>query len=254
MDVEITCPVCNFSKAVPMDTIPEGVKWVICPGCKHGFEMVSNEPDIEKDESSPWERRMELSLWQAIYKTFIAVLFSPGRFFRKMISGKGIGEALAFGLLTGSLGYMIGLFWEFLLVSIGKTSSGGFFSRIPVTWFFLAAMILSPLIVLMRMYITSAVIHGLMRVFNDGRGGFEGTFKVIAFGQSTRALTFIPFIGGIAGWFWNLVVVIIGLKEIHKTSYSKAISSVVIILILEAVLILPVFLLKGIFKMISVLQ
>ena len=221
--------------------MPEGVKWVICPGCKHRFEIVSNEPDIEQDERPPWERRIDLSLFHGIYKTFIAVLFSPGRFFRKMNSGKGIGEALAFGLLSGSLGYMIGLFWVYLLISMGITSSGGFFSRIPITWFFLAVMILSSLIVLVKMHITSAVIHGFMRVFNDGRGGFERTFKVIAFGQSTRALAFIPLLGGIAGWFWNLVVVIIGLKEIHKTSYSKVISAVIIILILEAVLILPVF-------------
>jgi hypothetical protein len=255
MNIEITCPICNFSKTVPRDKIPEGVKWVICPECKHRFELADLRPDIEQDGSSPWERRMDLGLWQGIYQTFIAVLFSPGRFFSQMTSGRGIREALAFGLLFGSLGYMVGFFWEFFLVSAGiMPYSSGLLSQIPITWLFLTGMILSPVLVILNMFITGAVVHVLMLSFNGGKGGFEGTFKVIAFGQATKALAFIPFIGGVIGWFWDIVVIVIGLTEIHKTSNLKAVSAVIISLILKALMLLPVFLFKSLFESIGILQ
>lgn len=251
MDIEITCPMCNFSNKVPGEKIPEGVKWAICPNCKYRFEFASFIHDTEKEEVSPWERRMELGLWKGIYQTFISVLFSPIRFFREMTSGKGISEPLAFGLLSGSLGYMIGFFWEFILISWGIMPNGIPFSEIPLIWLFLTAMILSPVLVILNMFITGAVIHVLMLAFNDGKGGFEGSFKVVAFGQATKVIGFIPFIGWLAGWLWNLVVVVGGLKEIHETSFFKATAAVIISIILKVLLLLPVFLLINIFKKIS---
>jgi hypothetical protein len=255
MEIELTCPMCSFSKTVPGEQIPEGVNWAICPECRHRFEFVPPKPVVEQEEGSPWERRINIGLWQGIYRTFIAVLFTPGDFFKKMKSGGGIGEALSFGLLLGSLGYMIGFFWEFFLISAGIMPYGGdFLSRIPVNWLFLAGMILSPVLVILNMFVTGAVIHILMLAFNSGKGGFEGTFKVIAFGQATKSLAFIPFIGGVVGWFWNLVVIVTGLKEIHNTSGLKAAAAVIVSLILKLLMLLPVILLTSLIEYTGLLQ
>jgi len=255
MNIEITCPKCNFSKTVQGDKIPDGVRWVICPGCRHRFEFDPVKPDVKRGEGSPWERRVELGLRQGIYQTFMSALFSPGRFFREMTSGKGIREPMAFGLLLGSLGYMIGFFWEFLLISGSiMPYSSSFLSQVPVNWLFLIVMILSPLLVILNMFVTGAIIHVLMLAFNGGKGGFEGTFRVIAFGQTTKALSFIPFIGEVIGWFWNSVLVVIGLKEIHNTSYFRAIAAVFISIILKCLMLLPIFLLKSLFEAIGLLQ
>jgi len=255
MNVEITCPICGFSKTVPGENIPEGVNWAICPECRHRFEFVSPKPAVEQEEGSPWERRMDTGLWQGIYGTFVAVLFSPGRFFSKTKFGNGIKEALSFGLLFGSMGYMIGFFWEFFLISAGIMPYGGdFLSRIPVNWLFLAGMILSPALVILNMFVTAAVIHVLMLAFNNGKGGFGGTFKVIAFGQATKALAFIPFIGGIIGWFWNLTVIITGIKEMHRTSGLKAAAAVIISLILKMLMLLPAILFVSLFESAGLLQ
>ena len=255
MNIELTCPICNFSRTVPDEKIPEGARWVICPECKNRFEFVPPEPVVEQEKGSPWERRMDIGLWQGIYQTFAAILFSPGDFFKKMKSGKGIREALSFGLLFGSLGYMIGFFWEFCLITAGVMPYGSdFLSRIPVNWLFLAGMILSPVLVILNMYVTGAVIHVLMLAFNGGKGGFEGTFKVIAFGQATKALAFIPFLGGVIGWFWNLVVIISGLMKIHKTSRLKAGAAVIISVILKVIMLLPLILLTSLFESTGLLQ
>jgi hypothetical protein len=255
MNIELTCPICSFSKIMSGEQIPEGVKWAVCPECGHRFEFVPPEPVVEQERDSPWERRMDIGLWQGIYQTFIAVLFSPGDFFKKTKSGKGFREALSFGLLLGSLGYMIGFFWEFLLISAGiMPYSSDFLSQIPINWLFLAGMVLSPVLVILNIFVTGAVIHILMLAFNSGKGGFEGTFKVIAFGQATKSLAFIPFMGGVIGWFWNLVVIITGLKEIHNTSGIKAAAAVIISLMLKLLMLLPVILLTSLIEYIGLLQ
>jgi hypothetical protein len=260
MNLEITCPVCNFSKTVPEDKIPGGVRWVICPGCKHRFEFAPIKPEIvestaESGEGSPWERRLELGLWQGIYQTFVSVLFSPARFFREMSSGKGIKEPMAFGLLLGSLGYMLSFFWEFLLVSGAiKSLSSDIFSQVPLNQLFMIAMFLSPILAILNMFITAAVIHVSMLAFNSGKGRFEGTFRVIAFGQATKVLSIVPFLGVITGWVWNIAVVVNGLKEIHKTSNFKAIAAVFVSIILSCLVLAPLFLLITLLESFGVLH
>jgi len=253
MDMDIICPVCGFSKTVQTDKVPEGARWAVCPNCRHRFELPPVvKPVPTQNGGTPWERREDIGLWQGIYRTFMTVLFSPSGFFREITPDGGMKEPLSFGLLLGSLGYMAGFFWKFLLVSMGVTSlSNGFLSSIPVSWLFLIGMISSPILVILNMFLVGAVVHVLMLAFNAGKGGFNGTLKVIAYGQAAKALAFIPFIGGGIGWFWNIAVIIPGLKEIHKTSYVKAAAAVIIPLILLAVIIMSLILLTSLLKTIG---
>jgi rubredoxin len=255
MNLEITCPACNFSKTVLTDTIPVGASWVICPVCKYRFELVNPDSASGHSEEAPWESRSELGLWRAIYQTFVSVLFTPSVFFRKMTAAKGVAEPMAFGLLLGSLGFMFGFFWNFLLVSgaiVSFTSS--YLEKIPLIWVFIFVLILSPLLVLMDMFIKAGVIHVLMLAFKDGKKGFGGTFRTVAYGQSTRVLSLIPFIGGVVGWFWNFIIVIVGLREMHKTSHFKAAAAVFAFIILKCLVLLPIFLLKFFVDALGIMQ
>jgi predicted Zn finger-like uncharacterized protein len=245
MYIEVTCPECKFSKTVSTETIPEGAGFVICPSCKHRFEFANPVAERESGEGVPWERRAEFGLWRAIYLTFVSALFTPSVFFRKMTTDKGVAEPMAFGLLSGSLGFMFGLFWNFLLISGAISSfSSRFLEQVPLNWVFIFVLIFSPLLVLMDMFIKAGVIHVLMLMFRDGKGGFGGTFRTIAYGQSTKVLSLIPFLGGVVGWFWNLIIVITGLKEMHKTSHLKAAVAVFAYIILKGLVLLPILLLK----------
>jgi len=255
MNIEITCPSCKFSRTVSSEAIPPDVSWVICPACKHKFEFVSHSLDAKMKDGSPWERRTELGLWQGIYRTFISVLFSPTAFFMKIKPDKGLSEPLAFGLLLGSLGLMFGFFWDFLLVSGIIMSLGSrLFEQAPLNWIFFAAIFLSPLLVLVDMFAKSAVLHVLMLIFGSGKRKFEGTFRVVAYGQSTKVLSIIPFVGNVTGWIWNIIVVISGLKEIHKTSRIKAGIAVIVLIILKGLLLLPFFLLKAFVDALGLVQ
>jgi len=172
-----------------------------------------------------------------------------------MTHSKGVTESMAFGLLLGSLGFMFSFFWDFLLISGAIMSFGSsLFEQVPLNWLFFIVIILSPLLVLIDMFLKAAVIHVLMLIFNSGKGRFEGTFRIIAYGQATKILSIIPFIGGITGWVWNIIIVITGLKETHRTSRLKAAMAVIVFIILKGLVLLPFFLLKAFVDALGMVQ
>ena len=197
--------------------------------------------------SSPWEKGSDLGIWKGIYQTFNLVLFSPGKFFSNMTHTNGIKEPLAFGLLLGSMGTMFGFFWQFLVMSGRILSPGGILLDkfdINLNLIFLGIMIISPFLVILNMLISGSIIHMCLLILRGDKSGFEGTFRVIAFSQATRILDLIPFVGELIGGIWNLVVLIVGIRNIHDTSYFKTIVAIMVLLFLKILILLPVFLIK----------
>jgi hypothetical protein len=237
MMVALICPYCGFSKEVPGERIPEGIKWANCPQCRQRFELKltdrgekgenERQPEaaaVQRRQGAPWERRSELGLWQGAYGTLKSVLLNPRDLFRGLGPSNGMGEPLAFGWLTGSLGGMFSFFWQFLILSgalfvsepalVGGTTAG---------LVFLAAMIIIPLLVLLGLLLTSGIVHLLLLMVQGGKNGFEATFRVVAYSQAALVWGVIPFIGGPVGGIWQLVVQVVGLREIHETSYARVI-------------------------------
>lgn len=252
--VLIVCPNCNFSKEVQREKIPPGVRFATCPRCKRQFELVFSQGLTEdrdmgpgRDRSAesstlklpPWENRLELGIWQGIYKTFKEVLLSPETFFSDMNCESGIKEPLAFGLLLGSIGSMFSFFWQFLAGWGGITSSAqGIFGQIGLGLVFVAVMVLIPLFVLVTMFIGSAGMHLCLMILKAGNKGFEGTFRVVAYSQAAQVLGFFPFVGGLIGGFWQFIIQIIGLREIHGTSYLRVFASLFLGLVLIVLIVL----------------
>jgi hypothetical protein len=246
MTVDLTCPYCSFSKKVPREKIPAGAKWATCPRCRRRFDISTADQDthfatkeagaetrdqgaeeaenVSLRKGAPWEERSELGLWQGIYQTIKEVLFSPNTFFSTLTFKGGLSEPFAFGLLVGSLGRMFGSFWLFLMMSGGLLSlSELIFGQLTVGSIFLRMMILIPLFVIIRMFISSAVWHLFLLIVRGGNNGYEATFRVISYSQAVQAWALVPFVGGLISTIWQFIVQIIGLREIHETSYLRVI-------------------------------
>ena len=249
MTIRITCPFCNFSKEMPEEKIPRGVKWANCPRCKHRFEFsygdsvfgFQGEPagaeTTPKRGVSPWERRSELGIWKGLYETFKGVLFSPGNLFSTMTHKGGIGEPLAFGLLLGSLGIMFGVFWQFLMMGDRLVSSWpNVMGQFGPGLIFFILMVLTPLYVLISLFVISGILHLCLLIVGAGRNGFEATFRIIAFSQSVNLLGLVPFVGGVIGWCWQIIVQVIGLREMHETTYLRTIFAMLLPVVLFVIL------------------
>lgn len=262
MTVEIVCPDCGFSKSIPDEKIPAGVKFANCPRCKKRFELAIRTPSfgLEKAQETdgimakaeraapPWERRPELGVWKGIHQTTRAVLLGPKELFRTMAVKEGFGEPLAFGLLVGAIGTMLGFFWQFLLMSESLMSIGqGYVDQSTMPVVFVGIMVLSPIYVIVTIFVTAALLHLCLLLVRGGKNGFAATFRVICYSQATQILAFVPIVGGLAGWIWQCFVQMIGLREIHETSYARIVIAFLIPLIflvlLAAAIVIPLFML-----------
>ena len=224
--VQITCPQCNYSKNIPLERIPLGIRWVSCPNCRNRFEYLKKEEDVktEKRHPTPWERDFQLGPWRGVKQTIKSVIFSPKKMFSTMPVRYGFREPLAFGLLIGSISSMFGFFWEFMIATSGFIKPFGVISvsfSSPII--FLSLIFLSPLLVIIDLFISSFIIHILLLLVRGGKNRFEATFRVVAYSQATRILSILPFIGSPIGWIWRSIVQVIGLKEAHETSYLRII-------------------------------
>ncbi len=243
--MDLTCPYCGFNKKVPEEKISINIKWAICPMCGQRFKIPTPDryPDFVTEESefetryhgleeqtekesmskgSPWENRSELGLWKSIFQTIKEVLFTPDAFFSGMIFRGGFREPLAFGLLVGSLGGMVGAFWQVLLMSGGLLfMDESLFGQVSLHIYFLSTMAFVPIIVIFAIFISSLVLHVLLAIVRGANNGYEATFRVISYSQAVQVWGFIPFIGTWISWIWQLIVQVIGLREIHKTSYAR---------------------------------
>ena len=149
----------------------------------------------------------------------------------------GLAPPLAFGLLLGAIGTMFGFFWQFLMVSGSLlTLTGGLLGPIGIGAIFIGLMILSPLYVLAGMFLSAGILHLCLLAVRGAPNRFEATFRVVAYSQAIQVLALIPFVGGPVAWIWNLIVQVIGLKEIHDITYGRVVLALLIPLALIALL------------------
>jgi len=270
MTLELVCPYCQFSKEVPQEKILEGTKRALCPKCGQRFaisipeaaprpvidraatdiEFRGPEEETQKEfwrRGAPWEDRSDVGLWQGIYQTFREALFSPGTLFSTMTYTGGMKEPLAFGLLVGSIGSMFSLFWQFLMFSGGIASFGLLVSdQLPIGLFFPVFLVVVPIFVTVSIFLYTTVLHLLLLMVKGGKNGYEATFRVVSYSQAAQMVGLVPLIGGWIGGIWQLIVQVIGLHEIHGTSYLRVILAflipVVLLIILAIAVLIPVLL------------
>jgi hypothetical protein len=171
------------------------------------------------------------------------VTFSPRKYFKNTLAEGGLREPLAFGILFGSIGLMLELFWQFV-AGEGSLSSIdlGFTGDYGTSLVFLAATVLCPLAATLIIGVTSLILHLLLRVVGGGKQGFEATFRAVCYSQATQAWALIPYVGGLVATLWLVVVQFIGIREIHEVSYTR----VFIAFLIPAVLVAAVLLAAGV--------
>jgi hypothetical protein len=258
MIIDITCPNCNFFRKVPREKIPEGIKFAKCPRCSSTFELPSvDDLDTETRDNEHLDFvndirpgngpqiSDETGYFTGLWKTLTGVLFSPRRFFSGIKREEGLGETFAFGVLLGSIGIMMSIFWHFLLnsqeiTSVLETLHGLF----TINSFFIACIIASPVMLVMFMLITAAVLHFFLFILRGAHRGFTGTFKVSAYSSAALIFGIVPIVGDCAGIVWWLVVMVTGLKVIHETSILRILFAFLLPFIL---IMIPFLLVIGFF-------
>ncbi|MCU0596618.1 MAG: YIP1 family protein [Desulfobacterota bacterium] len=245
MTIDILCPKCGYSKQLAEDKVPPGVRWATCPRCKERFDFTSGRGGTKPQGriSPPWERRAETGLKEGILQTVKGAAFSPRAFFRHTAVEGGLREPLAFGILFGSLGLMLELFWQFLTGegSLSKIQMD-FVADYGASPVFLASAILCPFAATAMICVTSLIAHLLLSVVGGGKNGFEATFRVVCYSQATQFWALLPYVGAWVASLWLVVVQLIGVREIHGVSYIR----VLIAFLIPVVVVLAALMAAGV--------
>ncbi len=243
MKKNLTCPSCGFSKYVDPETAPSWAEAVICPKCPTRFPLRPDKPDKTPDsvseghtenlsqksegrtiqpesagpEKSP--RRLALDLIRAPYGVFTSL-----EYYREITPG----GMFSFGLITGSLGTMMALFWYFVSMSrVLSPEASGLFT-IGLVAAFAVCVALVPLWVVFAMAANSLLVHACLLLVGAGRQGFGATFNVVACSQSAKILCAVPVIGVPAALLWQFTIQVIGLREIHGISSLRLLLAVTV--------------------------
>jgi hypothetical protein len=195
----------------------------------------------EDAQYCPWEDMARVGFFQAILTTLREVLFSPTRFYHRMPTNRGLANPLIFALILGVLGGVLGLAWQQAFVPQLEQFPGA------ATPYLVGITIALPLIVLVTLFIGSAIVHLCLMMVGGNRRGFEATFRVIAYSWSTQIFALVPLIGSFIIPIYSLVIEIIGLRESHRISAGRAALAIFLpLIVLIALLVIGAtfFLLK----------
>jgi len=205
-----------------------------CPRCGARRRAVAGTPEdgaaavrsaaAPVPGDNPWEQRGGRGRIAAFAETLQESLFRPTAFFRRTAPEGGAGAALWYAVLVGTLSLAVALLWQRALGGRMMMMEHG--GRFP--WFFESRAALAGLSVFLPFGVAlgnlvwAAVLHVSLAVLGGARGGYGTTLKAVCYSSSATAFNVFPVCGAALGAVWQVVVQVIGLRELHRTSTARA--------------------------------
>jgi hypothetical protein len=176
---------------------------------------------------SPWERKRSVS---SLVETLKLVLFSPTLFFRGL-SREGNGH-LTFALAAGWPAVALGMAFQFAPSLVIALMGGVKNTELPVALLIVlmlgAFVFLAPIQILLGIFLGGLIVHVCLMIFGAAHGSLATTFRAVAYAQGANVFAALPFCGFMIGGIWVLVAEIIGLKEMHESSYGRVVAAVLL--------------------------
>src|SRR5881396_1901952 len=216
----------------PLSQFPElAATAPAAPPPQTGATLIS-EPAAPRS-GLPWDERQTKGLFNAFIETLQMVLSRPVAAFTAMKREGGLGEPLFYAIIGGTIGGVFAITYNFVLRSF--TPFADRHDALPhlfagLGWIFL--LVLTPLFVVIGMFVASAVLHVCLMIVGGAKQSFETTFRVVCFAEgSASPLLVIPFCGGFIVGIWKIVLYCIGLTHAHETDTGRVVIAVLLPLI-----------------------
>jgi hypothetical protein len=194
-------------------------------------QRIIGTPIDEPEGSTPWEDMASLGFTNAFFGTLKEVFSTPDIFFRKMPVNRGILNPLIYGIIAGFLGALINSFWQYAFRGlIGGGLNFSFAS--PVIFY---AFIL-PILIIIILFLGSIIIHVSVMMLG-GKRGFEATFRVLSFSNSIQIVSIVPLLGALFAFIYYPVLIVVGLKEIHRITMGRAAFAVFVSILIGLLII-----------------
>ena len=88
-------------------------------------------------------------------------------------------------------------------------------------------------------FIGAGILHFIAQQFFEGKGSYEGTYRVVAYAGAVYLLLWIPVVQ-IFAVFYGFYLQIVGLEKVHKLTTGQAVVTVLIALVVYLIISLIV--------------
>ena len=159
----------------------------------------------------------------AFAETLQQTLFHPVAFFRGTAPDRGAGAALLYAVVVGTLSLGVAFLWQRALGSHYLVESSRGFPEFPGNRLALAAvLVIIPAAVAFTCILGAAVQHVTLAVLGGARATYGATLKAVCYSSSALAFNVFPLCGTPVGAVWQVVIQVIGLRELHRTTTARA--------------------------------
>lgn len=193
----------------------------LCPLC--GRRLSTDEPPgggRSVEPTVPWEDP-SVGFPGNLLATWSRSLLEPGRFFRAVPYGAPALRPLLYFLVVTLVSALFTLWWQSVGALpdelLGLLGAGPPSARWAAVEFFLA-----PFSALVMLVVSGGVLHLLSLLLAPRHRAFGATLRVLCYAAGPGVLTAVPWLGGLIGAAWSLVLVIVGLREAHRTTTGRA--------------------------------
>jgi hypothetical protein len=197
------------------------------PGADHTLQPAG--------DGRPGERRDDSGFVAGLVETTRQVISAPTAFFTAMPTRDGLGAPLLYGVVVGSLAFVLMIGVALALVGLielvaprpgagpaGATSLGELLLS------FLFWLVATPVGVVIILFTEAGLTHLLLMMLRAAREPFEATFRVSCYARAVTLVLAVPVVGWVAGPVWLVVVRVLGLVASQHCSGGRAAAAVLI--------------------------
>ena len=110
-------------------------------------------------------------------------------------------------------------------------------------------IVLLPLFVAVGLAVHTCILHLMLLIVGEGKGGFETTVRALCYAHTADLANLIPICGGLVSLVWFVALQIVGVSRCHRCSYGKAALAVFLPILLCCSCLTVAVTLLGVFAM-----
>ncbi len=180
-----------------------------------------------------WERRAELGTFTALVETVKAILSTPVLAFQQMKTEGGLKGPLTFYAIVGIATAWVNLIYSAAIATMNPEMALGEYAKnlttAQIQVLYVGMFCIMPIFVLIGPFIWASLFHVFLMMMGGAKKSFEATFRVICYGAgAVSVFQFIPICGSYIYLVWILGAIVVGLKEVHGTDYTRSIMAVIL--------------------------
>ena len=178
-----------------------------------------------------WERRDELGVLHALYRTALEFLFHRRNSYRTMATTGGMEGPLLYAIIMSFLAVTVTLVYEAAFRIRSVLESGSMDPASAAFQFvmrFVPAAVILPVIPITFTIVFSAAVHAQLRA-SDRSVCFEPVFRIVCYAMGTALclmLVPVPYFNFVLGLGWFFTACVTGVREVHRIGTNNSITAV----------------------------